>query len=376
MGYTTDLNCTFDLFLLAERDTTLLKTGAGWWAGPCPFCGGTDRFTLKNTDAGWRWFCRGCGDDKYHTPVDYVMRREQCDFQAALTWMVGNTTPTGNRWDVPSKRIESESARPSESWQARGLVFVETCASALWSEPGARALHYLRARGLEDAAIHQYHLGYNQIDHFEPLEIWGLSEPDDSKRHAVWLPRGIVLPCFADGMLWYLKFRRPITHVQEQAGEQKYLKVKGSKPGIFGAENLRGAWLAILTEGEFDCMLLDQGAGDLAGVATLGSATDRINRLDMGIWGRHILPVAHFLAAYDADKEGEKGLRALEAFSERVTRVSLPAMPGVKDITDFWKANGDLGEWVVRTVDLLGLLPNEAGIGISCATKNDYPRQE
>ena len=39
--------------------------GCGEWAGPCPNCGGTDRFVVwpehKSGAAGGRFLCRGCG---------------------------------------------------------------------------------------------------------------------------------------------------------------------------------------------------------------------------------------------------------------------------------------------------------------------------
>ena len=106
----------------------------------------------------------------------------------------------------------------------------------------------------------------------------------------------------------------------------------------------------------FDCILLDQEAGELAGVATLGSASDRITRLDLSIWGKWLLPVAHFLVAYDLDIPGEKGAHALESYTERAIQVSLPSLPGVKDITDFFAAGGDPGDWLCRTVEKLDLL--------------------
>jgi DNA primase len=373
-----EVNRTFDLLCLVGQDTKLIKTGSGWWAGPCPFCGGKDRFVLKRNPGGWRWFCRNCGGDRYHTPIDYVMLREHCNFQDALTWL-GNNTLIGDqdRWHPNVASINSP--HPSQVWQARAGVFVENCESVLWSETGARALVYLKERGLKDDTLRRYRVGYNSAERFEPLEDWGLPDPEDGKWHTVWLPRGIVLPCFAGGALWYIKFRRPVNKKQELGGEQKYIKVKGSKPGLFGADNLQGAWVAVLTEGEFDCMLLDQEAGDLAGAATLGSATDRISRLDMGVWGHYILSVAYFLAAYDLDEEGEKGVRALEGFTDRVHPAHLPELPEVKDITDLWKAGGNLGDWVARTVEKLGLLSirtkGEAVDWVACATQDIDPRE-
>ena len=70
-----DFNQNFDLLALAGKDVQLTRSG-GWYTGPCPFCGGRDRFNLKRTGNGWRWFCQGCGDGKYHTAIDYVKRRE------------------------------------------------------------------------------------------------------------------------------------------------------------------------------------------------------------------------------------------------------------------------------------------------------------
>lgn len=361
----THINQSYDLLSLVEQDTTLRKSGGGWWAGPCPFCGGEDRFVVKQTGEGFLWLCRGCGDDKYHTPIDYVMQRQELDFVGALAWMNGGAAHLAGRAHTPAVKVcaptkEDDSPIPSEAWRARGMAYIATCEAVLWSDAGVRALAYLHGRALSDDTLKQYHIGYNPVDVFESLPDWGLSEPEDGKRHAVWLPRGITIPCIVGNELYYIKTRRPVTHTQEATGEQKYIKVKGSEPGLFGADNLRGCWLAVLTEGEFDSLLLNQEAGDLAGIATLGSASDRATRLDMAIWGRYFLSAAHILAAYDLDTAGEKGVRGLEAFSSRVKHAPLPAMANGKDITDYWKAGGDLGDWLARTVERLGLLPTGA----------------
>jgi DNA primase len=363
MGNAHTINQTFDLLSLASLDTALKKAGVGWWAGPCPFCGGTDRFTLKQTVTGWRWFCRNCGGDRYQTSLDYIMARQSCAFPEALAW--ANNDPvvfTPDLSGVKTTKKTSTSPRfpfgegPGErSWQSRALSFMHASASTLWTALGASALTWLRARGLTDDTLRRYRLGYNPQDTFEPLSEWGLPSPDDGKRHAVWLPRGIVIPCFEDDQLWYLKIRRPLAATSARKGEQKYIKVKGSQPGLFGAWNLHGAWLAVLTEGELDCLLLDQHAGDLAGVATLGSAADRIGRLDLSIWGKCFLSEAYILIAYDQDAPGAKGARALESFTERAIHISLPDLPGVKDITDYHLAGGDLADWLCRTVERLQL---------------------
>lgn len=80
------LNQTIDLpALVGWRDT-----GRTWQAGPCPFCGGRDRFVLKRTAQGWRWYCRGCGDGRYHSALDFIMKRDGLDFKGAVKALGGD----------------------------------------------------------------------------------------------------------------------------------------------------------------------------------------------------------------------------------------------------------------------------------------------
>lgn len=418
-----EINRSFDLLSLVEQDTSLKKTGAHFWAGPCPFCGGVDRFLLKHTPAGMLWYCRHCGGDRYHTAIDYIIQRQSCTFRQALGWAAheGSTARDASsarrggddyrllqkiktNFPGPPLSQSTPTDQPDHlAWRSRAALFLASASASLWSPSGELALRWLRARGLKDDILQRFHLGYHPQDTFEPLADWGLPDPDDGQRHAVWLPRGIVIPCLELDQLWYLKIRRPVPETtrptsagsplsrgssapQSSLGglgtdaplrgasvpkkplsvddanalrhhpHQKYVKIKGSQPGLFGADNLIGAWLAVLTEGELDCLLLHQEAGDLVGVATLGSAADRISQLDLAIWGDFLLPIAHLLVAYDLDEPGQKGSRALQSFTQRAIHISLPELPGVKDITDFHLAGGDLPNWICRTVERLNLL--------------------
>ena len=60
------------LLRLVEPDTTLVRiasTRGGEYAGPCPFCGGTDRFHVQPVTG--KWFCRTCTPRGGDT-IDYV----------------------------------------------------------------------------------------------------------------------------------------------------------------------------------------------------------------------------------------------------------------------------------------------------------------
>ena len=73
------------------RDTRLKRESqadGGSYAGPCPFCGGKDRFVVRpdgrpSEGRAPSWFCRGCAP-KGGSVIDYVIRRQGVDFRAAV----------------------------------------------------------------------------------------------------------------------------------------------------------------------------------------------------------------------------------------------------------------------------------------------------
>jgi hypothetical protein len=69
----------FDLLTLVSSDTELRKAGR-YYIGPCPFCGGDDRFNLKSTRNGDLWICRKCGNGKYESAIGYLMKRNNWSF--------------------------------------------------------------------------------------------------------------------------------------------------------------------------------------------------------------------------------------------------------------------------------------------------------
>lgn len=328
---TDTLTAYVDLLALAGRDTHLRRvasTRGGEWAGPCPFCGGRDRFRVQpNARPRPVWFCRGCGEGRWHDALDYVARRESLDLRRAddfrraceLLGAPGDLS----RHAPPPAQPDAVTGPPPAEWQERARRVIAECVTALWGESGGRARAWLRARGLTDETLRRWRIGYNPGTGYR--NIAGLR-----------VPCGIVIPCEVGGAVWYLNVRRA-------TGEPKYLKVKGSRAALFGAETLPGHTVAVLCEGEFDTMLLHQQAGDLAGVATLGGATCVP---DLAHFGAYLLPLRRLLIAYDADRPGRKGAARLAGLTRRARRVSLPALPGVKDLTDFHKAGGNLHAWL------------------------------
>ena len=55
--------------LLAQDSHPLRRESADSWCGPCPKCGGVDRFVVK----GERWWCRQC-EPRGGDAIDYLRR--------------------------------------------------------------------------------------------------------------------------------------------------------------------------------------------------------------------------------------------------------------------------------------------------------------
>ena len=82
--------------------------------GPCPFCGGKDRYRFDDKDGNGTWFCSACGSGR---GIEFVMRLYACDFRAAcerIDPLTGTAKiQTTRRRDDPRprlRRIWTESA--------------------------------------------------------------------------------------------------------------------------------------------------------------------------------------------------------------------------------------------------------------------------
>src|SRR5262249_23942898 len=108
--------------------------------GPCPKCGGTDRFAINTSQQVWN--CRGCqrGGDV----ITLVKHLDRCDFTTALETLTGQARQQGIRPPASVKtsvRTDVHGAVVYEARQARKAAW-------LWSQrqpiAGTPAEAYLR----------------------------------------------------------------------------------------------------------------------------------------------------------------------------------------------------------------------------------------
>jgi DNA primase len=344
-----------DLLAIVQKDAQLKRvatTNGGEWAGPCPFCGGDDRFRLwpQHPSGHGRWWCRRC--DRSGDAIAYLQARDGLSFRQAVEALGGDLAPA--RASTPHRRAPPsvpDVEPPGATWQARARAFCQYARRQLWSADGRGARAYLsEVRGLREDTVRRFGLGYNpQCLYDRPVSRWGLS---GSK--AVYLSRGIVIPCALEGVPWYVQVRRPLEGGPLLAylgggpavawrPAAKYMAVKGSAgKALFGGDRLAGKDVLLFCEGEFDAMLAWQELRDLVDVVTLGGAS-KGNRGLPGRWHLRLLHYQTIVAAYDADGAGRSGAAMLAQCLRRVVQA---AVPTGGDLTGFWRAGGDLRAWL------------------------------
>jgi hypothetical protein len=169
-----------DLLILIGRDTTLKRvasTKGGEYVGPCPFCGGEDRFNVWPNADPPHWWCRQC--EKRGDAVDYIQQRDSVGFRAACQHLGDERLKLKSVTVVKSKPVVRPGPEPlNEEWQTAAAQVMVYCAAMLWEPEGEAARRWLKARGLADETLKRHFIGFNKADRM----LYGL-----------WVPRGITI---------------------------------------------------------------------------------------------------------------------------------------------------------------------------------------
>lgn len=159
-----------DLLSLSEDLTTLKRvssSGGGEWAGPCPFCGGVDRFRVQPHRDDPRWLCRNCTDGKWQDVIELVERRDNVSFMNACTRLFEQHVEISpeDRERIQAEREERRVAQEQSEAQAQ-----EAARKALDASGAALAFHanldrldkrdLWQARGLAPLWQDYFQVGY------------------------------------------------------------------------------------------------------------------------------------------------------------------------------------------------------------------------
>lgn len=249
----------------------------GEYAGPCPFCGGTDRFSIHPSKD--HFVCRQCqkAGDAIHFAMEYLNKSytEICkhlDIPPNYKFTQLDTTRDDSiSWEPKEIKI------PSKIWQEKAKCFLFEKFKYLMSPSGKNQRDYLNNRGINNETIKRARMGYSDRSVVFDAKTWGITSDghDNSTERNIWVPEGILIPQFYDGNLMRIRVRQsnPISLT-------RYAVVRGSSMRFFdydthvgNRKNIIHAYIVV--ESDLDGWLLYQECSDLIRVFSAGSSSAR-----------------------------------------------------------------------------------------------------
>ncbi len=328
---------------LAGKRVQLRKaasTHGGEWQGPCPGCGGKDRFHVwPNQREGGSYWCRpgkGCG--KYGDNIQFLIDFEGMTFRQACNELRIDVPerPAGWRPDVPRPKPAfnpETSAAPGDIWQERAETFIAWAQGHL--EKNAEALAWLAARGIDAGTAADYRLGWNPgedgRDIYRARSAWGLAEErrDDGKPKALWIPVGLVIPYIRDGVIHRIRIRRP-------EADRRYIVLPGSSKSVMLLGRDRRAFVVV--ESELDAIAV-MANNRLAGAVGLGSVSAKPDAEAVEV----LRGALQILVSIDYDDPGAK---ATAWWKEHFGRCDRWPVPQGKDPGEAFAMGTDLDRWI------------------------------
>lgn len=328
----------------------------GEYHGPCPMCGGNDRFHIWPEENGTGgWWCRGC--NKGGDLIQWLIDVEGMTFPEACK-AVGRDLPEQQEGKTPQvKRPAGDNWRPSipaapaDLWREHAEKFVENCHQQLLArgeEPGS-PLHYLAGRGIKKESAVAARLGWNagekDKDAYRAREAWGLETIlKDNKKKKLWLPIGLVIPNYVDGALRRVRIRIPNERRTPDFSTPYYV-VPGSGSDTYVIAP--GAKAFVIVEAELDSILVAQEIEGLnIGAMAMGNnsakPTDKAYAL--------LDAALHISVALDYDLEAgnnkNPGGSSWLWWREHFPQAERWPVPVGKDPGDAYKAGCSIREWI------------------------------
>ena len=310
------------LEIAGELGARLKRVTATEHVGPCPICGGTDRFSVNTKDRVFN--CRGAGGGDVIAMVEHV---RACSFVEALDYIVGERGQA-----APARRAPA-AAGPRDDAPLPGEV--DGPSDGPEGDPERDAIRKAPAR------VYDYRDEDGRVRYQKLRFEW---RDADGTKHKTFRQRRPARPGddpkkVRDGWIWRLP----------GSGERLPYRLADVQEGVSTGE------MILITEGEKD-------ADTCAGLGLYATCTD----MGAGVWPEEI---SRYFAGADVviledndpqsvDKEGKPRVhsdgrpvipgrdhtraigRALRGIAKRVRVLRFPELPPKGDVSDFVEATG------------------------------------
>jgi hypothetical protein len=346
---TAQLKQSISLVDLVGRYTELRKVSPKEWHGPCPWCGGDDRFRVTAD----YFACRQCG--RKGDAIEFVMQQRNVDFKEAVSLLGGNIPMNTSEKRKPiSKPVES-AYEWDEPKHKQAVIASHVNLMAASTGYARQCMTYLQGRGIEPATVQAFGVGYTS---FQLPNTWNGKEFVYPKQLAIslgWFNH--------DGALVAVKYRfiEPHSYTDKDGKEQTGKDGKGVRftsrgqieGNCFGWQRLQGPdkrQVLIICEGEINDLSLWQVGRNAVDVLSTGSeaTTKKLPPVVVDLAAKY----KHCIVWADKKDIADKAAAQIGAASM--------ASPGGKDANDLLQA-GKLGALLTAMLGRLGVsLPAES----------------
>lgn len=337
---------------MMQNDGSVLNhaahTNGGEFKGPCPWCGGDDRFTVWPIMG--KYICRKC--DKSGDAIQYLRDFRNMTYFEACAAAGVEPEIREKVFGLSSKPIEwkPREVRPvSVDWQTRATAFLFGAFKNLMSGTCKPRREWLNNRGIKNETIKACRLGWNPRSVSFDRASWGLPVENgkNGKPKSVWIPEGLIIPYFEDGKLVRLRIRQ-----ENPTTSDRYILVPGSSMAFF---NHAGSVFdkerpSMVDESELDGILVQQEAGELVNVFSIGNSTARPDQATHGM----LIRCPWVFASLDCDDAGAKETKWwVKQYDARVWTVPAGKDPG-EAVEEF---GVNIKTWVQAGIDSLTCKP-------------------
>jgi hypothetical protein len=362
------------LELAQARIPELKKKTANEWAGPCPGCGGTDRFmvwTHRNA-----WHCRRC--EKTGDALEFLRAfdgmscpdahealgqsclnagcpaREKCRLGERAGDSVVRPKKPATSVSVPQpppvrEFVPGTAQTPRQIWMTQAEALVNKAHAALLACPEQVA--YLSGRGLPLEAIEKGRLGWLAENRYPSRESWGLPTElkEDGKKKKMFIPAGILIPFFdAERRPHRIRIRR----AEISGNESRYYWLQGSGddvPVIGGAKRPG----VVVVESDLDAFMVRWQCRDLdVSVIPLGTCGAKPKGWAMqALESALAILVAHDFEPRHNEKTGRPenpGGQGARWWLQQFPRAVRWPVPAGKDPGEYYQDHGgNIRAWVL-----------------------------
>lgn len=379
----------------------LKKKTAKEYAGPCPECGGEDRFIVwPDREA---FYCRGCGASGdelqfmrrfagYTCPEAHEALGRGCSATSCPAWdkcRLGARANGGKPYrprlveslqlpEPPPEREFQPSAAdsPQDRWVAQAEQLVAKAHAALLDD--SAQLDYLAGRGLPREAVEHFRLGYLAQNRYPARKAWGLPEENkaDGSPKKGFIPAGILIPFFdRDGKPHRLRIRRS----DPRPDDPRYYWMPGSGNDvpIIGHDSAKAV---VVIESDLDALMVCWQCRDLD-LCTLPlgtvSAKPKASAMPTIKQAASILVALDFEPRTNATTGNPEnpGGDAAKWWLQQFPRAERWPVPVGKDPGEYYQQQGDIRAWVLAGLPLVFSVDTELPKKATPAPQKEQPAE-